>query len=250
MPVSLEQPAANNVFQETYPQYDNLLQSHLWMCCNSFCHLRTAWCCAIVYYSRCRIRFLRWYVRTLTSRIERDWQGTWLSRWRCNIRSSTFKHPFLDYPSLLEPLRSVLPFSAFILAAFSALRLAKFNLDTRQTTSFIGLPTPACALFWGALIVSFRSCMEQHLISLPILLAGILVSCWLLVSEVPMFALKFKHWGIRGNELKYGFIAFSCVALVSGIAYGIITADYAVCYSPLCIIILAYILVSVLTQKK
>lgn len=155
-----------------------------------------------------------------------------------------------DYPSLLEPLRSVLPFSAFILAAFSALRLAKFNLDTRQTTSFIGLPTPACALFWGALIVSFRSCMEQHLISLPILLAGILVSCWLLVSEVPMFALKFKHWGIRGNELKYGFIAFSCVALVSGIAYGIITADYAVCYSPLCIIILAYILVSVLTQKK
>ena len=155
-----------------------------------------------------------------------------------------------DYPSMLESLRSVLPFSAFVLAAFSALRLAKFNLDTRQTTSFIGLPTPACALFWGALIVSFRSCMEQHLISLPILLAGILVSCWLLVSEVPMFALKFKHWGIRGNELKYGFIAFSCVALVSGIAYGIITADYAVCYSPLCIIILAYILVSVLTQKK
>ena len=155
-----------------------------------------------------------------------------------------------DYSSMLEPLRSVLPFVAYVLAAFSALRLAKFNLDTRQTTSFIGLPTPANALFWGALIVSFRSSMEQHWVILPMLLAGILVSCWLLVSEVPMFALKFKHWGIKGNELKYGFVAFSGIALISGIACGIMTADYAVCYSPLCIIILAYILVSVFTQKK
>ena len=65
-----------------------------------------------------------------------------------------------------------------------------------------------------------------------------------------MFALKFKHWGIKGNELKYGFVAFSGIALISGIACGIMTADYAVCYSPLCIIILAYILVSVFTQKK
>ena len=55
----------------------------------------------------------------------------------------------LDYPALLEPLSKILPFFAFVMAAFSALRLAKFNLDTRQTTSFIGLPTPANALFWG-----------------------------------------------------------------------------------------------------
>ena len=55
----------------------------------------------------------------------------------------------IDYPEFLEGWRNVIPFLAYIIAAFSALRLAKFNLDTRQTTSFIGLPTPANALFWG-----------------------------------------------------------------------------------------------------
>ena len=54
-----------------------------------------------------------------------------------------------------------LPFIAFIMAAFSALRLAKFNLDERQTTSFIGLPTPANALFWGALIVGAGDWLES-----------------------------------------------------------------------------------------
>ena len=57
------------------------------------------------------------------------------------------------YPSALEPLREVLPFVAFVMAAFSALRLAKFNLDERQSLGFIGLPTPANALFWGSLMV-------------------------------------------------------------------------------------------------
>ena len=59
----------------------------------------------------------------------------------------------LDYPSFLEPLRAFLPYSAFVMAAFSALRLAKFNLDERQVLGFIGLPTPANALFWASLIV-------------------------------------------------------------------------------------------------
>src|SRR3712207_2181018 len=49
----------------------------------------------------------------------------------------------IDYPSFLEPYRHILPYFAYLMAAFSALRLAKFNLDERQTTSFIGLPTPA-----------------------------------------------------------------------------------------------------------
>lgn len=156
----------------------------------------------------------------------------------------------VDYPAFLEPARSVVPVFAFVLAAFSALRLAKFNLDTRQTTSFIGLPTPANALFWGSLVVAFGDKMAQSNLTLPLLMAGILVSCWLLVSEVPMFALKFKQWGFKGNEVKYGFVAFSAVAIVCGVAYGIASSDYRFCYSPLAAIILAYILVSVLTQKK
>ena len=114
-----------------------------------------------------------------------------------------------------------IPFLAFIMAAFSALRLAKFNLDERQALGFIGLPTPANALFWGSLIVGLESYpyfegMEW------IILVGTFISCWLLVAEIPMFALKFKTWGWKGNEIKYIFL-LTCIPLllllrVSGLA--------------------------------
>ena len=116
----------------------------------------------------------------------------------------------------------VLPFLAFIMAAFSALRLAKFNLDERQAMGFIGLPTPANALFWGSLIVG----MGDNIASLPyieyFLLVGVFISSWLLVAEIPMFALKFKNWGWKGNEIKYIFL-ITCIPLlflleVSGLA--------------------------------
>lgn len=125
----------------------------------------------------------------------------------------------MDYPALLEPYRNYVPFLAFVMAAFSALRLAKFNLDERQTMGFIGLPTPANALAWGSLLVGSHQLLESSRIWLPILLAGMLLSCWLLVCEIPMFALKFKHWGWSGNEVRYIFL-FSCVPvlLVGGIS--------------------------------
>ncbi len=112
----------------------------------------------------------------------------------------------------------VVPFLAFVMAAFSALRLAKFNLDERQALGFIGLPTPANALFWGALItgVNFQRFFEPY--QLPtyyiyIALVLLALSCWLLVSEIPMFALKFKTWGWRGNEVKYIFL-ITCIPLL------------------------------------
>jgi CDP-diacylglycerol--serine O-phosphatidyltransferase len=119
----------------------------------------------------------------------------------------------IDYPSFLEPLRGVLPFFAFVMAAFSALRLAKFNIDERQTTSFIGLPTPANALFWGSLIVGFPQLIESSNKVLPVLLIMVCVSCYLLISELPMFALKFKHWNWKGNEVKYCFLIF-CIPML------------------------------------
>lgn len=119
----------------------------------------------------------------------------------------------LEYPSAIESLRPVLPFVAFIMAAFSALRLAKFNLDERQTTSFIGLPTPANALFWASLIVGG----ENFLASSPYMVIAVLVllfvCSWLLVAEFPMFALKFKQWGWKGNEIKYVFVLVSILLL-------------------------------------
>ena len=130
-----------------------------------------------------------------------------------------------------------LAYLAFIMAAFSALRLAKFNLDERQALGFIGLPTPANALFWGALIVG----SEDVLSSSPYYIYGVValmfVSCYLLVSEIPMFALKFKTWGWKGNEIKYIFI-LSCIPLL--LLLGV---------SGLAAIIAWYILLSVVTRQ-
>ena len=106
-----------------------------------------------------------------------------------------------------------MPFVAFLLAAFSALRLAKFNVDERQTSSFIGLPTPANALFWGALIVGIGSYLERYDWTVFPILFMLLVSCYLLISEIPMFALKFKHWSWQGNEVKYIFL-MTCIPLL------------------------------------
>lgn len=156
----------------------------------------------------------------------------------------------VDYPGFMECLRPVLPYFAYIVAAFSAIRLAKFNLDTRQTTSFIGLPTPANALFWGSLIVGFGPILEQYGWFMPFILAGVLLSSWILVAEIPMFALKFKHWGFHGNEIKYLFVAFSVLVLLSAFLCGIMTESYNLCYSGFSVIIVAYVLVSIFNNRS
>ena len=102
------------------------------------------------------------------------------------------------------------PFLAFVMAAFSALRLAKFNLDERQALGFIGLPTPANALFWGSLIVSAGDWLQSSPYLYYGVVCGIFISSYLLVSEIPMFALKFKTWGWKGNEVKYIFL-LTCI---------------------------------------
>ena len=141
-------------------------------------------------------------------------------------------------PDQLEPLRFYLPFVAFLMAAFSALRLAKFNLDERQAMGFIGLPTPANALFWGALIVGLQQSDVTFSGIEWCILAGTLVSCYLLIAEIPMFALKFKTWGWKGNEIKYIFI-LSCIPLL--LFLGV---------SGLAAIIAWYILLSIVTNKQ
>lgn len=136
----------------------------------------------------------------------------------------------MEYPSELLMLKPYLPYFAFVMAAYSALRLAKFNLDERQSLGFIGLPTPANALFWGALFVGAQNFMESTAYMLPVVLLMICVSCWLLIAEVPMFALKFKQWGWKGNEVKYIFL-ISCLPLlmIFGItAFSVIISWYVV----------------------
>ena len=144
----------------------------------------------------------------------------------------------MEYPAFLAPVQPYMPFVAFLIAAFSALRLAKFNLDERQAMGFIGLPTPANALFWGALLVGAGDFIENSTWMVPVVIVMILLSCWLLVSEIPMFALKFKHWGWKGNEVKYLFL-ITCVPLL--IVFGV---------TAFAIIIAWYVLLSALVNKR
>ena len=143
----------------------------------------------------------------------------------------------MDYPALLEPLRPVLPYVAFVMAAFSALRLAKFNLDERQAMGFIGLPTPANALFWGSIMTGATRFIESSPWMSVAVVVMVLVSSWLLVSEIPMFALKFKHWGWAENKLKYIFIITSALLLAIFLIPGI------------AMVIAWYVLLSAFTQQ-
>ena len=130
-----------------------------------------------------------------------------------------------------------LPYAAFLIAVFSALRLAKFNIDTRQTTSFIGLPTPANALFWGSLAVGIHDWLIVSPYALWVLLGLVLLTSWLLVAEIPMFSLKFKNFGWRDNKVRFVFllvcIPLVCLFRISGLAA----------------IIIWYALLSLLTQR-
>lgn len=143
----------------------------------------------------------------------------------------------LHYPSWMDSIVAYIPYTAFLIAAFSALRLAKFNLDERQSSSFIGMPTPANALFWGSLALGLQDTWTIWEGSVYTLLILILLTCYLLIAEIPMFALKFKHFNWKGNEVRYLFL-ISCIPAF--IFLGI--AAFAA-------IILWYVILSFITQK-
>ncbi len=117
-------------------------------------------------------------------------------------------------PVANETFAMVFPYVAFVIAAFSAIRLAKFNLDERQSTTFYGLPTPANALFWSALALGTHEWVSETSWSVYLLLLGIACSSWILVADIPMFALKFKDYSFTHNKLRYGFIIASAALLL------------------------------------
>lgn len=131
-----------------------------------------------------------------------------------------------------------IPFLAFILVAFSALRLAKFNVDERQTSSFIGLPTPANALFWGALVIGSHDAVVAHPYGWVLVIALVMLFSWLLVAEIPMFSLKFKSLAWKPNRIAYIFLIVSLLLLI---LLGL---------TGLSAVIGWYIILSVLTQKR
>ncbi len=124
----------------------------------------------------------------------------------------------------------------------SAYRLAKFNVDDRQTDSFIGLPTPANALLILSLplILTYESVpvINQLILNEWFLVGLTILSCILLNAELPLFALKFSDWGFKENKLRYFFI-ISCLLLIVLLKFIAIPA-----------IILLYVLLSVISNRK
>ena len=145
---------------------------------------------------------------------------------------------FTLFPAFLLPLETLIPYLAFLIPVFSAYRLAKFNIDTRQTTTFLGLPTPANGLFWVTYVygINLLSGVNESYVYMTI--GFILVLSLLMVSEIPMFSLKIKNLKLRGNEkqllLIFLMIAFVLLWGIIGIAWGI----------------LAYIAISVAMPEK
>ncbi len=153
-------------------------------------------------------------------------------------------------------------FLGLLIPIFAALRLGKFNIDTRQTNSFLGLPVPANALFWSALIPTLNNKFLGGDLNFTIkndqisdmggavftngwglsifIICFVIVFCLLMVSELPMFSLKFKSYGWKGNQMQYILIVLTIFLVIFFQLFGV----------SLCI--LAYILMSAINnmQKK
>ncbi|MDO9255120.1 MAG: CDP-diacylglycerol--serine O-phosphatidyltransferase [Bacteroidales bacterium] len=137
---------------------------------------------------------------------------------------------------------SIFALVAFIIPVLSAVRLAKFNLDTRQTTSFIGLPVPANALFLGSLpliqlqarysdSLSWLTAITDNYYVLAFIAVGMSL---LLVSEIPLFSLKFRNLKFADNKPQFILVAFAVIS------FAVVT------FTAIPLIILAYILLSLI----
>ena len=119
----------------------------------------------------------------------------------------------------------------FIVSAFSGLRLAKFNLDTRQTDGFIGLPTPSSTMFAVGLMLIYALDtygMGEWVLSPAFLYGCVAVQSYLLVAEVPMFGLKFKTFTWAGHEVQFIFtaIAILLLLLTRELAFSVVVVLY------------------------
>jgi CDP-diacylglycerol--serine O-phosphatidyltransferase len=115
-----------------------------------------------------------------------------------------------------------LPYSAFLIPVFSALRLAKFNIDIRQKDSFLGLPVPANALFWVSLIPAIVPFIKGYeIVICCIILILILTFCLLMVSELSIFSLKFKSYSWEKNQWAYLLIGIAIILITLFQFFGI-----------------------------
>ncbi len=141
------------------------------------------------------------------------------------------------YGELLSSIQYYIPYLAFIIPIFSALRLAKFNIDERQTSTFLGLPTPANALFWISYVYGVYSISATNSLLLYITMILIISLSILMVSEIPIFSFKLKSLQLKGNELPL-------ILIICAVAFIVIWGVIGLAWT-----ILAYILISIVSAK-
>lgn len=112
----------------------------------------------------------------------------------------------------------IIPCLAFLIAVFAAIRLAKFNNDTRQASSFIGLPVPATGLFIASLplmmsAIGSDNVLADVVLSPYFLLFSSAILCWLMISEVPFFSFKIKNISFKDNVLRYIVVIFALLSV-------------------------------------
>ncbi|PZD79702.1 phosphatidylserine synthase [Mesonia sp. K7] len=131
---------------------------------------------------------------------------------------------------------------AFLIVMGSAYRLANFNVDDRQTTSFRGIPTPANAMMIMSLplILEFQStaAVRDFILNPTFLIVLSIFSCWLLNSGIPIFAFKFKNLNWKENWFRFVFVIIAALALIF------------LKFIALPFIILAYVCFSLLMRKE
>ncbi len=165
------------------------------------------------------------------------------------LLSQVFGKPFYAVPGAWDSEQIMAGFDTsyvsllgLLITMASAYRLAKFNIDTRQTTSFIGLPTPANTLLIISLplILKFQQepWITQIILNKWFLIVLTLVSCYLLNAEIPLFSLKFKTWGVKENKVRYMFLLFAVVLIV------------LLKFIAIPVVILFYILTSLIVNNK
>ncbi len=165
------------------------------------------------------------------------------------LLSQVFGKPFYVVPESwnAEQVMASLDWSylsllGLLITLSSAYRLANFNIDTRQTTSFIGLPTPANALLVISLPLILKFQQEAWAIEVILnewfLIGLTLLSCYLLNAEITLFALKFKTWDFASNKVRYVFLMLTAVLII------------LLKFIAIPLIILLYILVSVFFGGK
>ncbi len=134
---------------------------------------------------------------------------SWFMELSCEEGSwSTFDETFYYF----------IPFVGLFIPLAAAYRLANFNIDERQTDSFIGLPTPAFAIFVISLplilVYDEASFLTGWIQSTYVLIGITLSGCYLMNANIPLFSLKFKSYGWKGNEFPYVFLALSVLLLL------------------------------------